>query len=297
MRAWKLWVVAFLAMWTSSCFEAMRWESQDIHLKYDAETDTARVLLVYEGVFAGKSEGEEFETAVKAVKAIAAKKRYFALIDWPFEVDLDGSVRDTDFQSVIEVTTATDPNSPKLTLLKLLSGIEVTDAHVFVDEHTKLVVVQELRLPRFSKFIAAGNAWFSQETAADEGPGPNFTAAEWATWRAKAAKGTPWGNVTSTAMEFRAPYGPRWLAQAIKELAAGEPFGPGIVGALSEIAVENGEVVFRALADESKTFHFHFGPPHGEPHEFDAELAARLEEDGMEFQREQIESYAERFQR
>ncbi|MCC6408558.1 MAG: hypothetical protein IT453_15455 [Planctomycetes bacterium] len=265
MRRWQLWIVAWLVTFTGSCIEVVRWKQQDVYLKYDAAADTAEMLLVYDKVFAGKRGDEALARATHAVEAIAAGSRYFVIADWPLEFELDGDVRGEDSKLLDALAKrAPEPGSPEELGLEFLAGIEVRHASLHLSPDRGLAIVQHVRLPRFSLAVRAVNAALSREYAAQEDPTGDFTPEEWSAWREYARSGKPWLAVTESGFEFRAPYGGHWLAALMKYCAESrhdEGFTPGVAGALTELAVEDGEAIFRWRTDDTGAVHFRFPMP------------------------------------
>lgn len=286
MRSWLYWWVLVCATWTSSCFEALRWEHQSLHLRYDAATDTARVLVVYEGV----SRGTDGTTAMRAVEAIAAKKRYFALVDWPFEFDLDGAVKDVDLEREITESRAADTQDPRIAVLELARGITVLEAGAFVADQ-KLALAQVVKLPQFGAFVERLNDWCNANISqpGDVSRPSDLTEEEWSAWRAKAARKERWLVLTPDALEVRFPYSPRLLAEAVVALHRSPNVGTAVFDSLDELAVENGEIVFRFHADQDGVLSFRFGPPHGRPTAYSDELRQAVESAGTQLEPVELE--------
>jgi hypothetical protein len=305
MRAWRFWVVAFLALWTSSCFElrSIRWESQDVYLKYDAQSDTAEMLLVYNKVFARDPDSHDMCVAIWAVEAIAARKRYFVIADWFGEFDPDDVLHldeaDDGGEEDQVPRDAVDPTSTEARAAEFARGIEIADAAVFRNALGELAIAQRVRMPHFSVLTSVVNAGISNslsEGTAADGP---FTDAEFAAWRARAASGAPWFSVAPGSIEFRAPFGSRWMAELMRTIAdpGNAPLVPALTGALTEIAVEGGDVAFRWNADETQTLHLHFGTPRGHPKDYEPDLSGYLETRGMKIERRDSDEFVRAFRR
>ncbi|MCK6447537.1 MAG: hypothetical protein L6Q99_14190 [Planctomycetes bacterium] len=276
MRSWLFWLVLVSATWTSSCIEVMRWERQDVFLRYDARADVAELLLVYDDVYSGS---ENTAAAERTVEAIAARKRYFAIGDWPLEFDLDECVIDADSNPIRSwATDSPPPGSPEALAIEFFRGVEVTEASLHLEGPGYLSVVQRIRLPRFSLVVQAANLALSRGILADTGTGSAFTESEWQAWRDHARSGDPWITIGADGLEFRAPHGAHWLAALMRHVAkeADDAAVAGMAQALTELALADGLAVFRWNSDETHTITLHFGAPHGARKSADSALARRI---------------------
>ncbi|MBI5435072.1 MAG: hypothetical protein HZA52_19715 [Planctomycetes bacterium] len=291
MRNWQLWIVAWLVTFSGSCIEVVRWKQQDVYVKYDAASDTADMLIVYDRVFAGSEGRDGLARATHAVEAIAAKSRYFVIADWPFEFELDGDVRGASSKLLEALAEPTpEPGSPEALGLQFLAGIEIRHASLHLAHDRRLTIVQHVRLPQFSIAVKAANAALSRTYAAQQAPDGDFTPEEWSAWREYARSGKPWITVAETGFEFRAPYGSHWLAALMKFIAErehDEAFTPGIAGALTELAVEGGEAIFRWRTDDTGAVHLRFPMPHGKKELDEDSLALAIAASNLELEREE----------
>lgn len=285
MRSWLFWIALCCATWTGSCIDAMRWERQDVHLRYDARTDVAELLIVYDDVFAGPKGVVQ---ALRVVEAVGAKKRYFAIGDWPAEFDLDECVAGAGANPLESLAKRSPPpGSPEALAIEFFRGVEVIEASLHLEGPGFLSLVQHIRLPHFSLAVRTANLALSREIAESTATAAEFTETEWNAWREHARSGKPWIAVGGEGLEFRAPHGSRWLARLLGVVASGEdqPVVAGVASALSELALQDGLAVFRWKPDESGIITLHFSAPHGDPKRADSELAERVAESGLPLER------------
>lgn len=290
MRSWLFWLVLACATWSSSCIDVMRWERQDVLLRYDPKTDVAELLLVYDDVYAGPEGGADLERAVAVVEAIAAKKRYFAIADWPLEFDLDGCVKGADLDPVKPFAEdSLLPDSPEALATEFFRGVEVTEASLHLEGPGYLALVQRIRLPHFSLAVRAANLALSRAIGADTGSWSAFTESEWNAWREYARSGKPWITVEQDGLAFRAPHGAHWLAALMRQIAASDddPLTAGLAQALTELALDDGLAVFVWNADEANVITFRFGAPHGTQKTADSGLARRIADSELTLEREE----------
>ncbi|MCE9592847.1 MAG: hypothetical protein K8S98_01530 [Planctomycetes bacterium] len=262
-------MIAWIVSFVGACFhvEVLTWEAQDLHLQYDAKTDVARMLLIHENVSSADDGSDGCLRAAGALEAIASRKRFFTLGDFPFEIDLDGAVPDA-LMHPLEEPDDGDPRTPLARCFAdSLQGVKVIDAKLLL-HRGKLAFVQTIEFPKFSALVACTNDAFTSAVSTTETPDESagFTPEEWGAWRRRARSGTPWIEVRGDGLTFRAPHGPRWLAAFLGDLYrdVGKDqiaFIAGLAAALTEVAFENGDVAFRWNAPEGRPLHLHFGRP------------------------------------
>ena len=116
----------------------VQFPQQEVRFRYDAETDTLDVLMIYRGVHTPNDTDKALAKGVDVVDRILAGRREFMFIDWPFYFDWDDKEDDADAH-------------PRA--LDVESRLELVRAGAFLDEEQRLCGYQLFKWRELNKSL------------------------------------------------------------------------------------------------------------------------------------------------
>ena len=267
-------LLAVLALPLAASCTEFEFAEQDIAVRFDVEADVLEVSIDTRGIYGtqmGSNDTEVVidERAAARVRQMAEGYRYFHLLTWPFVFDLD------------EEENPAAPNvpenaSPELTglmedLLRLASGVTVTESKTYFDANDEVAVFQRVRIEHATELVAMMNTGISMsvmhsiELAVDAVADPPiddiFESREARRLLLEHAKAErPWVELDGDGVSVHVPMTAQDLARVVRQsfdLAADQPEDAAEAASLGRAFFHDLDGI--SMAGNVVTFRFPFG--------------------------------------
>ncbi len=292
MRVWIYLAVVLASFGTSSCLfqlEHLRFAGQEVQLRYDAKSDSADLLLVYDGLMSVGTAETHVADAERHVQQMLAHRRYFVIGDWPLEMDLDANAADDTLNPVVQLEKLDPkPDSADARMIEFLRGISVVDAKTFADKFGRLSLYQRFRLPKFSRFIAALHGELAEmmlAPTASRGEGDTFfDEPTWKAWIDRAKRGDSWIKFDGPRLDVDLLASPRAIAVLVSSIAADDKrVFSHVLDSLAEVEPRSNGIKLRWIADEHGRWKFTLGRPGEGTHDLeDSALENHMRSNGLD---------------
>ena len=222
---------------------SFRFESQEITLRPDPESDALIVEVIYRGVHANSDKESAIAKGAETIARLGAGRRHIIVFDWFFELDLDA------------LEPPEDVTELEQRALELITGITVERSGLFVDEHDRLGAYQRFRIANLSAGLELANDAHTRlvlDFAAQGEQHPDIDDRTWELWQQRAHAGGPWFVLDGDTLEDHAPLTSRAAARLLEATVRECLKNPedaslpvGLLDALTQIVVDGELTVFR----------------------------------------------------
>lgn len=264
------WIVLLAAALLASC-RAFEFESQQVLLRYSAESDALDVLLVYRGV--GANTHDHVENHAEQIARVVQGRRHFIVLDWMFDIDLEG---------VLEKEL--DPEDGLAQRFRLFSaGIEVLGTSLVQDPQHRLCLLQRVRIDAASTGLRMTDEFVNRWVLEEEQRTPGRWAKTFADdprvaelWLVHARANAPWARFDDVDLVVSFPTTPKQAASTLGDVLENPEDWKPIVAALSSLRIDGEEALFRFSPGSDGWIRFDFAFPDRDSWPVEQELAKSL---------------------